>query len=609
VFGLASCGTMNAFAKKDANASTLAKRSEEVPKRIEDIRKHDTEVQRLIRNGDGALGNNDIDAAEQAFTELQSLEPGNLRAIEGLHKVEARRHHVVLLEEARNLLGKSEDDDHHAVAKLREILIENPDNSEARALYKGLLAKKEAEHLESLRKKLSYKNPVSLEFRDVGLKVIIEALAKSTGINFILDKDVRSDQKATLFVKNVSLDDAVDMLIQSNQLQKKVLNENSVLIYPNTANKLREYQDLIIRSFYLENADPKTVGNLLRSMLGVKDMQTDDRLPMIIIKDVPEMMVMVEKLIESQDVADPEVMLELEVLEITRTRDQDIGVTWPNQLSVIGAGLTLDKLKHLSSKDLGVSPNPAVTFKGSDSDTNLLANPRIRVMNKNKAKIHIGDRVPVITANITSTGTIAESVQYIDVGLMLEVEPSISLGSNVNIKLNLDVSSIGNSTKTNSGSVVYQIGTRSTSTQLRLMDGETQILAGLINDEDRKSVSKLPGLGDIPLLGRLFSDHGSQKTKTEIVLSITPHIIRGEKSIDASLAEYWSGSENQTGRPTSAPRMAGPMMPFSPPPQVDPPASLPTAAPNRGIGLPQGLNIPLPPGLAAPPSNGASNSR
>lgn len=607
LMGLTSCDTMDGFVKQEGSATAMARSSAEIQGHAEAIRQRDAEIYRLVRSGEGALGTGDLDAAEQAYRALESLDPGNLRAAEGMRRVEAYRRHAALLEQARPLLGQSEDDEQRAAALLREILVENPDNGEARSLYKALLAKQEAKRIDSLRKRLVYKNPVTLEFRDVSLKVIIEALARGTGVNFILDKDVRSDQKATLFVKSVSIEDAVDMLVQSNQLQKKVLNEHSVIIYPNNANKQREYQDLVIRSFYLEYADPKTVASMLKSMLGLKLVQTDDRLPTIVIKDVPEVMLLAEKLIESQDLAEPEVMLELEVLELQRSRDLNLGVTWPTQLSVLTAEdavLTLDALKKLGSSDIGVSPSPGVSFRGVDANVNLLANPRIRVKNREKAKIHIGDRVPIINAIVGGGGNndlVTESVQYIDVGLKLEVEPTISLGGDVSIKLSLDVSSIGTATETKNGTRVFQIGTRSTSTQLRLADGETQILAGLISDEERKNVNKIPGLGDIPLIGRLFSNHGDEKTKTEIVLAVTPHIIRGRRAPEAALAEYWSGSESQAGRRFGSPEtIKG--SPYFAAPKAQP--ALPTRPPAEQGGRPQGLNIPLPPGLASPLEDG-----
>lgn len=600
------CDTINVFSmsaltKKIRTKDEPTQSSEQAPDKINAIKQYNAEVTKLLKTADDALNRSDLDLAEQSFQALKTLDANHLRAAEGLRDVSARRIHLTLLDEAKSLLGKSDDQDKIAAAKLRSILVENPNHTEARALYKDLITKQDAKRAEMLRKRLSYKNPVSLQFRDVGLKVIIESLSKGTGVNFILDQEISSTQKATLFVNNVMLENAIELLAQTNQLRMKILNENSVVLYPNNPTKIREYQDLVIRSFFLEYAEPKLIGSLLTSMLGIKQVQTDDRLPMIMIKDTEDIMGLAEKLIASQDIPDPEVMLELEVLEVKRTRNLDIGATWPNQLTLISpaAGLTLRSLENINRDKIGVSPNPSVVFNGKDSDVNLLANPRIRVKNKDKARIHIGDRVPIITSNVSSTGVISENVQYIDAGLKLEVEPNISLGGDVNIKVNLDVSSIGTATKTNSGSVVYQIGTRSTNTQLRLKDGETQVLAGLISDEDRKNVSKLPGLGDLPLLGRLFSNHGDEKTKTEIVLSITPHIIREKNTPSAELAEYWIGSEAQAGRSFKAPTTQeglAKMFTVGRPPGAPATPAAPAAAPAE---KPQGLNVPLSPELSS----------
>lgn len=602
---LTACDTFDAFSKKDKGSvspTAMIKNSKDAPAKVQAIRERELEVQKALVTAQAALNAGDLDAAAQAYQSLDALEPGNLRASEGLRRIDDRRHHMVLLEEAKRLLGKSEADDDRAAALLRGILSENPTNEQAYTLYQNLTAQRAAKQAEALRKKLVYSSPVTLEFRDVPIKMIIESLSRGTGINIILDKDVRSDQRATLFVKSVSLEDAIDMLAQTNQLQKKVLNEKSVILYPNTLIKLREYQDLIIRSFYLEYADPKMVAGLLKSMLGVKQVQIDERLPMVMVKDVPEIMVLAEKLIASQDLPDPEVMLELEVLEIKRNKTLDTGITWPSTLTVVGptsslgtsTALTLEQLRGFNSGDVLVSPNPALTFGATNVNANLLANPRIRVKNKEKARIHIGDRVPVITSNVSSTGVSTENVQYIDVGLRLEAEPLISLGGDVTLKLSLDVGSLGTQFTTKNGAVVFQIGTRSTSTHLRLHDGETQVLAGLISDEDRKNVSKVPGLGDIPLLGRLFSNHGDSKSKTEIVLSVTPRIIRERRPLRSGVAEYWSGSESQSGRSFAEPMTREGIS------KMFVPGSLPLAPLPNADNKPQGLNIPLPAGMGAP---------
>lgn len=178
-----------------------------------------------------------------------------------------------------------------------------------------------------------------------------------------------------------------------------------------------------------------------------------------------------------------------------------------------------------------------------DTDANILANPRIRVRNREKAKILIGERVPNITSTSTATGFVAESVNYVDVGLKLDVEPTISIEGEVAIKISLEVSSVTSQVQTKSGSLAYQIGTRTAQTILRLKDGENQVLAGLINNEDRQTGNKVPGLGDIPLLGRLFGEQRDDTSKTEIVLSITPRILRNLTRPGTSNLEFDSGTE------------------------------------------------------------------
>ena len=184
-----------------------------------------------------------------------------------------------------------------------------------------------------------------------------------------------------------------------------------------------------------------------------------------------------------------------------------------------------------------------ISARKDDTDVRILANPRIRVKNREKAKVLIGDRVPVITTTSTATGFVADSVSYVDVGLKLEVEPNIFLDEEVSMKIQMEVSSIVNQVISKSGTLSYQIGTRNANTVLRLRDGETQVLAGLINDEDRRGAAKVPGLGDLPLLGRLFSSHNGDAQKTELVLSITPRLVRTIRRPDMINAMFESGTE------------------------------------------------------------------
>jgi general secretion pathway protein D len=198
------------------------------------------------------------------------------------------------------------------------------------------------------------------------------------------------------------------------------------------------------------------------------------------------------------------------------------------------------------------------------------------VKNKDKARVHIGDRVPVITTTAAATGGfVSESVTYLDVGLKLEVEPLIFLEDEVGIRVGLEVSNIVQEVRASgTGSLAYQIGTRNAATNLRLRDGETQVLAGLINREDRRSADRVPGLGELPVLGRLFSHTRDTKNRTEIVLLITPRLMRSLARPEAASVEFAAGTEASTGTPrlgAAPPFLPVPTEPGAPTPPVQPP--------------------------------------
>ena len=432
----------------------------------------------------------------------------------------------------------------------------------------------------------AYRKPITIEFKDAALRSVFEVISRTSGLNFLFDKDVRTDQKTSIFLKNSTIESAVNLTLLTNQLEQRVLDANTVLIYPNTQAKQKDYQQLTVKSFYLANAEAKTVASTLKTLLKTRDVVVDDKLNLLIVRDSPEAIKLAEKLVALHDVPEPEVMLEVEILEVKRTRLLDLGIRWPDQLNLsplagaAGGALTLAELRNLNSTRITAAVGPInINARKSDTDANILANPRIRARNREKAKILIGERVPNITATSTSTGFVAESVNYVDVGLKLDVEPTIYLDGEVAIKISLEVSNIISQIQTKSGSIAYQIGTRTAQTVLRLKDGENQVLAGLINDEDRRSANKVPALGDIPVVGRLFGSQADDASKTEIVLSITPRIIRNVQRPEAGLIEFDSGTENSLGsRPAAGPAPAPPTVPASPARSGAPSAPPPAAA-------------------------------
>lgn len=518
-------------------------------------------LEKILTSGDEQQRAGQLDAAIETYSDALRFDPQSEMARRKLAQMLAARSATTLTAQAQSLFDAKKTD--AAREKLKLALLDDANYAPALALLKkidtqaeeGKSAKQAQFNAQSVMKR-----PISLQFRDANLRMVFEAMSRSVGLNVILDRDVRSDLKTTIYVKDASVEDTVDLILLQNQLDKRVLNSNTLFIYPATAVKQKEYQELKVRVFQLSNVDAKYLQNVLKTILKVKDVVIDEKSNTVVIRDTPDAIAVAEKLVAAHDVPDAEVMLEVEVLEISRDRISNIGIKWPDAVSLSlpngsgpGGVLTYGELRALGRNQALVGPaqlGVGINAKLIDSDANLLASPRIRVRHKEKARILIGDRVPFVSgSNTVTTGAnpiVSNSVQYLDVGIKLEVEPYVYSENDVGIKINMEVSNIAREIPNkNTGDVLYQIGTRSASTSLRLKDGETQVLAGLISDQERSSADKVPGLGQTPLLGRLFSNNTGNNSKTEIVLSITPRIIRGQNGMATALRDIWSGTDTQ----------------------------------------------------------------
>ncbi len=551
---------------------------------------------RLLANASGELAVGHYDAAQAIYERILKIDSDNKNASLAIEALAMNKRHDALIGEARKYLEKEEFDAARTV--LKPVFLENAKNSQAVTLLRQIDEQQHKVQMAEPSLMRKFKKPVSLQFRDANVKMVFEALSRLTGINVLLDKDIRADTKTSIFVKDVSVEDAVDLILMQSQLEKKILSDNTLYIYPNTPAKAKDFQDLKIRSFHLVNADPKVIMNMIKTLLKTKDIVIHEKTNSIVMRDTPDAIHLAEKLVADQDIADPEVMLEVEVLEISRSRLSEIGAKYPSKLSFTAATTTYDALKAINSSMINVTPAPSITLNAmlQDSDTNILSSPRLRVRNREKAKIMIGERVPIITNSITpitgGTGSVVTgTVSYQDVGLKLDVEPDIHLDNEVTIKIGLEVSSLGLAVTNTSGSVVYRVGTRNTSTSLRLRDGETQILAGLITDDDRSTVDKVPALGQIPLLGRLFASDNSTKAKTEIILSITPHLVGNAKLADARETEYWSGTESALHSNQLMLKQMGTVTLSNP---GSTPATMPVPSAPSAIAAPAAVSVPAP---------------
>jgi general secretion pathway protein D len=562
-------------------------------------------VSRLIAEGDVLRSSLQFDSAAAQYQRALKLDPENARAKAGLAAIDAARGQAAVISKAREDIETGELEE--ADAALRAVLAQSPGQREARNLLNriaDLRAEAQAKaRVPAPALKGPFTQPITLEFRDASMKSVFEVISRSSGINFVFDRDVRSDTKVNIFVRNTSLDDVVRLILMTNQLERKLLNENTVLIYPNTPAKQKEYKELVVRSFYLANADVKQALNMVKGMVKTPDVFIDEKLNMMVVKDTPDAVRLIGNLVRAMDLAEPEVMLEVEVLELSSSRLQELGVRYPETVrfgvpptGVAGAVADAFVIGDDSLKTFVANPPIILDLKAQDSDVRVLANPRIRVKNREKAKVHIGDRVPVITTTSTANVGVSSSVSYLDVGLKLDVEPNVYLRDEVSIKVGLEVSNIRRTLEIQ-GTRAYELGTRNSATVLQLKDGETQILAGLISDEDRRSATKVPGLGDFPVLGRLFRSEADDRRKTEIVLLITPRIVRSLAYPQTAAVDLPVGTDSAIG---STPLRIAPTAPG----QLSiAPAGPPSAAPRPGVsgaGVPSAAG-PSPVPSAAPP--------
>jgi len=312
---------------------------------------------------------------------------------------------------------------------------------------------------------------------------------------------------------------------------------------------------------------------LLRSMLDSKRMHANEQLNTIVIRDQPEKLEMAEKIILANDRLDSEVLFDVEVLEVDRTVDQTYGLTYPKHIAAalvppgttgliagtLAQQFTLNQLTDLGSSSylFKLPTNIQLDFFKQITDAKTLAAPKIRVVNNKKAEINIGDKQPILlsttnvlpgqaaTGAVPTTSTVT-SIEFRDTGVKLTVEPSIHLGNELSLKMKIEVIRLGDQVTLQASPPItqFKFGNRSAETMLNVKDGETIVLGGLLQEEDRKTRTTIPWIGDLPIIGNLLSSFRTQRVTTEVILTITPHIIQGVNPPGLSTQVFWSGTDS-----------------------------------------------------------------
>ena len=416
------------------------------------------------------------------------------------------------------------------------------------------------------------KEPIDLLFPEPeSVLDIYRALGKAFGINVLFDPNIK-DKKIAIELMEVTAQDALEILMRTAAHFYKVLDESSILIADDTPQNRRNYEDQVIQTFFLSNADVKDVMTMVRSLIGAKNVAANEQLNAIILRDTADKVKVAEQIILTNDKAKAEVVIDVELLQINTSKLLDLGMN----LSQYQVGASLDlggedvplrlsDVEFLNSNNWVLSiPNFLFNFVKNAGDAQTLAQPKLRITEGEKATLTIGDRVPIPTTTFNTSNTVGGNIvpvtsfQYQDVGIQIELEPRVHHNEEVSLTVRVEVSDIQGFVQGSGGQQQPVIGTRTIESAIRLRDGETNFLAGLIRTDESESESGIPGLADIPWLGRLFKSTRTDNQRTDIVLTLTPHIIRRADITEDDLRPIWVGTDANITFRGGSPRVESP---------------------------------------------------
>jgi general secretion pathway protein D len=466
--------------------------------------------------------------------------------------------------------------------------------------------------------------PINLNFpQPKPIKQIYRALADAAGINVVFDPQMKDDN-VSIVLTQIDFLKALETLVRQENHFYKIIDERTILIAADTPQNRKTYEDLVIRTFFLSNADVTEVANALRALLQTTRISVNKAENSITLRDTSDKVAVAERIVEQNDKQVAEVVVDVELLQINSEKAQTLGIELsqysifagvpaPGGTTNLGAPLPANQfnwaqLQQLSINSFGFTiPSATLNFLKSNTDAELLAKPQLRIAEGQKAQLLIGDKVPipVTTFQTVSSGTTltspATSFQYQDIGIKIEVEPRVHHNKEVTLKLMTEVSNI-NGIVTNGGLEQPIIGTRTISANIRLKDGETNFLAGLYRRDRQITKKIIPFIGDIPILGKLFTNDDRSSKTTDLVLTLTPHIIRIPDVTEEDIMPVYVGTDANISYQGS-PRVENPSRdagPFEQPPPSGRPGGRPQPAQAPGTQpapQPAPGTIPAPGGL------------
>ncbi|MDT8067031.1 MAG: cohesin domain-containing protein [Terriglobia bacterium] len=471
-------------------------------------------------------------------------------------------------------------------------------------------------------------------------KVVYETIGKLAGINVLFDPDYSTQSRSIHIALNgVTLNQALEIVSLESKTFWRPVTPNTIFVAADTQAKRKELEQSVIRTFYLSNLSTPTeiqdVTNSLRQILEITRVQQLPSQGAIIVRGTPDQIALAQKVIDDIDKARPEVVVEVAVMQVSKDKLRQLGIQYPFSqsnnptISIIpkggttsggtsgttggtttSNGLTLNDLANLDARNFAVSiPSMSLAMLLNDSTSKTLENPQIRALDGQKATLKIGSRVPVATGSfqpgIGGVGInplVNTQFQYIDVGVNIDMTPTVHADHEVTLKMMFEISSVI-STSNIGGINQPVIGSKHIEQTIRLKDGEVNLLGGLMESSDVRSVAGLPGLAQIPILKYLFGNNSKEVTDNEIVFVVVPHIVReqditrqNERAIDVGTANAIQLRQDNTApatrQPVPTPATPAPApAPEQPmPQQATPPPQAEAPAPNMG---PQGAGAVL----------------
>jgi general secretion pathway protein D len=543
------------------------------------------------RRGAAAAQRGEWDAAVVHYTRAVNEKPENIEYRMALDRalIEAGAYHV---QQAQKRLAA--EDLEGAVAELEFAINLHPANRYAQSILQETqerlkereASREEAEGFEERRRRAqelfggrpilepSSTAPIQLRFaEDTSLQKIFEVLSKLSGINILFDESFR-DKRVTVDLVDVSFEEALDKLALINRLFYKVVDSSTIIIVPDNAQKHRQYDDLVLRTFYIVNAEVNTVANMLRTIAGIQRVQPNPELKSITVRATPDQVAVAERIIELNDKTKSEIMLDIEILEVNRSKALEFGLRAAEYQASLGfdpagrndetGAIRLNRLASLDTSDFTLTLPNSVTFRlfKNTTEARILASPKLRASEGQPAELRLGQEIPIpVTSFVSQFGTPGgvpttpvTSFQYRNVGVNVTITPKVFVDGEIELQLTLETSTQLD-TRTIGGIDLPVFGLRNVNNMVRLRDGETNVVGGLISEADRKALSGIPGLVDIPLLNKIFGFNDQRSESADVVFSITPHIIRAPRVSEIDMAPLPMGTEQQIRVPGNRPRI------------------------------------------------------